>query len=231
MRVRLAVLLLAGLLGLALAAPEKEREGGDADAVERGRALFHDTQEGSHASCAMCHSLLPEEREAKEAEHLGPGSTLFGSAVRAGWRNMNTYRDVGEASDRCAKWWQERKGGLRDTQQADVVAFLKTHAPEGPLPKREVERKTKLLSDLEGGDAEKGRRLLTRYCQGCHNGSDHALSFEFKPNRRKKDAVARKVRGYNAKGQFKPQEGTMSWFTTDRLADEDLRHILAYVGK
>jgi hypothetical protein len=43
--------------------------------------------------------------------------------------------------------------------------------------------------------------------------------------------VARKVRGYDAKGAFKPEEGSMSYFTNDRLSDEDLRNILAYVAQ
>jgi len=227
------VLLLVMVAGLTVAQSDDGGAGGGAagDPVERGRGVFHDRQEGLYPSCADCHSLLPEEQELEEAEHLGPGATLYGAAVREGWRNMNTFADVGEASQKCAKAWQKRKGGLDAAQLAGLVAFLGKHVPEGTLPKRKVQRKPKRLKELDGGDAERGRELVEHYCGNCHNKAEDALSFPFEPQRRKKDQVARKVRGYDAKGAFKPEEGSMSYYTNDRLPDEKLRHILAYVGK
>jgi mono/diheme cytochrome c family protein len=222
MRALPVVLAFAAALGLALADSE--------DAAARGEKLFRDRQEGLYPSCADCHSLLPEEEEAK-AEQRGPGATLFGAAVREGWRNMNTFKDVGEASQKCAKSWQKREGGLDAAQRSDLVAFLREHAPEGKLPKREVQRQPKLLKDLSGGDPETGRRLAATWCVACHNEAEDALSFPFEPGKRKRDQVARKVRGYDAKGAFKPEEGSMSYYTNDRLPDEELRHILAYVAK
>ena len=105
--------------------------------------------------------------------------------------------------------------------------------PEGTasLPKRKVEKKPRLMNDVAGGDAEKGKPLVERYCAGCHNESDDALSFELKPNRKKKTLILRKVRGYDQKGRFKPRSGTMGYYTTDRLSDADLRHIIAYLGR
>ena len=201
------------------------------DAATRGEKLFLDRQEGGlYPSCADCHSLLPEEEEAK-AEHLGPGATLYGAAVREGWRNMNTFKDVGEASQKCAKAWQKRKDGLSAAQRGDLIAFLRKHVPEGSLPKREVQRQPKLAKDLLGGDAEQGKRLVARYCYACHNEAEDALSFAFEPGKRKRDVIARKVRGFDAKGAFKPEEGSMSYFTNDRLSDDDLKHILAHVAK
>jgi mono/diheme cytochrome c family protein len=203
----------------------------DEATVARGKGIFHDTQQLEYPSCAQCHSLASEKEEASNAEHLGPGATLYGAAVREGWRNMNTFKDVGEASQRCAKWWQKRKGGLKPSERVGLVAFLKKHSPKGPLPKRKVERQPKLLKNLDGGDAAKGKRLAARYCHGCHGEADDVLAVELKPNKKKKLLIARKVRGYNSKNQFKPQAGSMSYYTTDRLSDADLRHILAHLGK
>jgi mono/diheme cytochrome c family protein len=225
MRVLPFLLAYAVALGLALA--------DSGDAAGRGEKLFRERpEEGMYGSCADCHSLLPEEEEAK-AEQRGPGGTLFGAAVREGWRNMNTFKDVGEASQKCAKSWQKRKGGLDDGQRADLVAFLRKHAPEGKLPKREVQRQPKLAKDLAGGDPDAGKRLVATWCAGCHNAAEDALSFPFEPNKRKRDQVARQVRGYDAKGAFKPEaeDASMSYYTTDRLSDEELKHILAYVAK
>jgi mono/diheme cytochrome c family protein len=145
---------------------------------------------------------------------------------------MNTYRDVGEASQKCAKEWQKREKGLDPKQRADLVAFLRTQAPpDVTLPKREVQRQPKLAKDLAGGDPEEGRRLAAIWCMACHNEAEDALSFPFEPGKRKRDQVARKVRGYDAKNAFKPEEGSMSYYTNDRLPDDALRHILAYVAK
>lgn len=216
---------LIGLLGFAfaLAAP-------DDPSVERGKAIFHDTQDLEYPSCAQCHSLIPEKDELEKAEHLGPGSTLYGSAIRAGWRNSNSYPDVGEASQPCAKKWQARKNGLKPAQRADLVAFLKTYAPgSGRLPKRKVPKRPKLTRQIDGGDAAQGRRIVQRYCAGCHNKTDDALSFPFRPNKRKKAAVARGIRGYDKKLEFKPK--TMSYYSTKRLTDAQLRHLVAYLGR
>jgi mono/diheme cytochrome c family protein len=220
---RLGLLLcLAFMIALAFADSD--------DAAKRGEALFRDRQEGLYPSCADCHSLLPDEQEAK-AEQRGPGATLWGAAVREGWRNMNTFKDVGEASRKCAQAWQKREKGLDAAQRKDLVAFLSKHAPAGPLPKREVGRQPKLLKDLAGGDPEEGKRLAAIWCMACHNEAEDALSFPFEPGKRKRDQVARKVRGYDAKNAFKPEEGSMSYYTNDRLPDDALKHILAYVAK
>ncbi|MHC4933363.1 MAG: c-type cytochrome, partial [Planctomycetota bacterium] len=183
-------LALAGLLGLAMARPDETM-----GPAERGKALFHDTKELEYPSCAMCHNLVPEAEERKKAAHLPPGVTLYGSVVREGWRNRKTYADVGEASQTCAKLWQKRKKGLKVGERADLVAFLKTHAPEGTLPMRKVQRTPKPLKSLDAGDAEKGKKLTGLHCGGCHGPKVDDLSSELRRNRLKKGVVARKVRG------------------------------------
>jgi mono/diheme cytochrome c family protein len=87
------------------------------------------------------------------------------------------------------------------------------------------------MADFAGGVPERGRRLVDRHCAGCHDPAEDALSFGFEPGKRKRAEVARKVRGFDAKGQFKPEEGSMSYYTNDRLTDEELLDILAYVAK
>jgi mono/diheme cytochrome c family protein len=227
----LVLFLFSIPLLLVAALPGRAEAGADpgAEAVERGRLLFHDTQELMYPSCALCHSLLPEVEERKKAKHLGPGSTLFGAAVRQGWRNLNTYADVGEASQLCARVYQERKRGLSTKQRGDLVAFLRTQTPQGPLPRRKVQKKPKLLKTLEGGDPARGERLTERHCRACHHDGEDAISFHLKPRSKKRDLIARKVRGYDSRRKFKP--GAMSYFTTDRLPDADLKHILAHLGR
>ena len=59
--------------------------------------------------------------------------------------------------------------------------------------------------------------------------ADENISFEIKPRHKKKLLVARKIRGYDKKLKFKPWGGTMSYYTTDRLSDKELRDIIAYL--
>jgi mono/diheme cytochrome c family protein len=224
----LSVFLCAAFLTAALAAPDPEP-----DPVKRGENLFHDTggeKFPEYPSCSHCHALVPPKEEAK-LKQVGPAATLFGSAVRKGWRNMKTYRDVGHALQYCAKTWQGRKGGFKSAPLADMVAFLDAAAPKKPLPARKIQKKPKMPKTLKGGDAARGKKLVERYCSRCHNDREDALNSVLKPKKKKRLSLARKVRGYDAKGKFKPQGNQMSYFTQDRLSDADLLHILAYLGK
>lgn len=223
-------LLLAAWAALVAA---QDEEAASDDPVARGRALFGDTQKLEYPACAHCHALLPEEDEADEADHLGPGPTLFGSALRAGWRGRTTYADVGEAAQPCAKTWQKRKKGLSEEQRADLVAFLRTHAPmpAKALPARKPERRPRRPEVPEGGDAERGAKLTARHCGGCHHGGEDAISFELKPQRKRKSVVAGKVRGYGPSGKFDADQGSMSFFTEARLPAEDLADIVAHLGR
>jgi len=227
-RLVLILLPLATLVLLGYAVADETKKP-DVEAIKRGKKLFEDTQGDDYPSCAQCHNVVPKDKELKEAKYLGPAGTLFGSARRAGWRNKDTYKDVVDASQYCAKTWQERKRGLKAAQQADLRAYLGSIAGKKVLPKRKVQRKPKMIKTFDGGDAARGKKLIARYCGACH-GPDH-ISFELKPHKKKKLLVARKTRGYDRKLKFKPQDGTMSYYTTDRLSDKDLRDIIAYCGK
>ncbi|MHC4955784.1 MAG: c-type cytochrome [Planctomycetota bacterium] len=222
------LILMAPAILLAVAIAEEPKKP-DKEAIERGKKLFADTQGDDYPSCAQCHSILPEEKERKEAKVLGPGGTLFGSARRAGWRNSDKFKDVVDASQYCAKKWQERKYGLKAAQAADLKAYLWSIAGKKALPKRKVQRKPKLIKDFEGGDAKRGEKLTQKYCTGCHG--EENISFLIKPRGKKKLLIARKIRGYDKKLKFKPWSGTMSYYTTDRLSDKEMRDIIAYGGK
>jgi len=215
------------VVGLAVAADTVEPE-----PVKRGRALFADTGELTYASCAHCHGLAAEggERKSKVRKQA---HTLFGAVLREGWRNRNNYADVGAASQYCAKTFQERRKGLTVSQRKDLIAFLATQVPKDKtkLPKREVKR-AKMHKDFtkyEGGDAVKGKGLFERSCVECHNDRDDSISMILKPGKKTKKLIVRKVRGYDAKRRFKPS--TMGYFTAASLSDDELRHVLAYLGR
>ncbi|MEE8107105.1 MAG: hypothetical protein V3T86_16340 [Planctomycetota bacterium] len=195
----------------------------------RGKILFEDTEDYSYPSCAHCHAVKPDKDE-KKLKHVGPGSSLWGSAKRGGWRNMKTYKYVGEALQYCAKTWQKRRKGIKGEKLTDLVAYLELISPE-PLKARKLIKKPKKLKKLDGGDATKGHQIVEHKCAGCHSAADTAYSFDLRKRKRRVDQIARKVRGYDEKSKFKPQKGQMSYYSIERLSDDELRHVLAAIGK
>ncbi len=200
------------------------------DVLKRGKRIYADTQDFEYPSCAHCHAAASPEQEQRLAQR-GPGGTLYGSARREGWRNRKSYKEIGTALQYCAKTWQRRKKGIRDEDLKALVAYLETRGPgEGKLPARKV-RRPKALKDYAGGDAAKGKPLTVVWCLGCHGDTDESLSFKLIPGKKRKDVIARKLRGYDTKRRFKPEQGTMSYYRQDRLSDEEARHIIAYLGR
>ncbi|MFQ5845710.1 MAG: c-type cytochrome, partial [Planctomycetota bacterium] len=228
---RVMKLRLLALCGIVPVAAVVGAAGGpDAEAVERGRKIFLDTQEYEYPSCAHCHATVPEDEE-QGLPVRGPATTLFGSARHEGWHNRQSYKDIGTALQYCARTWQRRKKGIRSPGLDDLTAYLRSIGPpSGTLPRRRT-RRPKMPDDLTGGDPRRGVQLMAVWCAGCHHGGEDAVSLVLKPNKKRRVVIARKVRGYDPKGRFKPERGTMSYFTRERLPDEDLRHILAYLGR
>ena len=126
---------------------------------------------------------------------------------------------------------EDGKGGQYGVPDGNLVAYLESiSAQKKPLPRRKVQKKPRRLKTLTGGDPARGEKLVARYCTHCHNAGDTAFSFELRKGRKRAALVADSVRGYDEKGRFKPDKG-MSYFTQDRLTDEQLKHIVAFVGK
>ncbi len=224
-------------LSLATAEPDANPKGDTkekkADTPEaRGRALLADTGELAYASCLHCHSILAPEKAQKQTPRK-QAHTLFGAAIRAGWRNRNTYADAAEASQFCAKKFQGRRKGLSAAQRSDLLAVLKTRVPQGKttLPKRKVgkPRVHKDIAKYDGGDAKRGQTRFANNCAECHHDGDDSISFALKPGKKRKAFIVRKVRGFDAKRRFRPS--AMGYYTPERLSDDALRDILAYLGR
>ncbi|MHC4547300.1 MAG: c-type cytochrome [Planctomycetota bacterium] len=224
---RTALLLLIGLTAWAQGAL------GD---PERGRRIFHDTGENlAYPSCAHCHAVVDDAAEVKTGR-VRPGHPVFNSAHRGAWKNGNRkLKTAGDAGNTCVVSFQKRKR-LPADRVADLEAYLRTISPGKAKPRR-LGFEPALPESLDGGDRARGRTLVQRYCAGCHGASEQHLQDELKAGRRKRGKVAMKVRGWikdkRAPGgmRFKPAHGQMSFFAKDRLPDEDLRDILAYVGR
>lgn len=140
---------------------------GGAEALDRGAACYR-------AHCVVCHGG-PGEAPAPFARSLQPlPGPLVDAAAR--WRRAELYwitRHGIRMSGMPA--WEHR---LAEADQWAVVAFVAQLGGLGTedyrrwmarLPPDDCSPSTPAPAAADGGDAERGRRLLPQYgCQGCH---------------------------------------------------------------
>jgi len=206
---------------------------GDAAA---GKKIFTDSGEDlDYPSCAHCHATVDASKELEMTGHVRPAYPVFNTAGRGAWKNKPAGKgpaSAGDAGNICVRAFQKRKK-LPASDVADLNAFLATVSP-GEAEPRKIQYAPALPESLDGGNADEGRKKVEAYCGGCHGASDDHLQFELKPGRKPKLKVAMKVRGWvekDGKRKFQANNGMMSFFAKDRLPDEDLLDILAYVGR
>jgi mono/diheme cytochrome c family protein len=229
-------MFLAAAFSLALAGVSALAGGGDA---ERGRKLFHDTGDYAYPSCAHCHAAVPAKDEVEKARHRRPGFPIYDSAHRGAWKNKARGKGpatAGDAGNTCVVAFQKRKK-LDAARVADLNAYITSLSPNKAAKPRRIGYAPALPESLDGGDPEKGKKKVALHCGGCHGPGDEHLQYPLKAAKHKKRKVAMKVRGWiedekrESGMRFKPDTGQMSFFAKDRLPDEDLLDILAYLGK
>jgi len=204
-----------------------------------GKKLFVDSGEDlDYPSCAHCHATVSAAEELAKTGHIKPAFPVFNSAHRGAWKNKKAGKvaTAGDAGNFCVKAFQKRKKFKAD-KLAHVNAYLATLSPSTTIKPRKINYKPKLPESLDGGDAIKGQKAVQIYCGACHGASDDHLQFELRPGKKAKLKIAMKVRGWvrSSKAEsgrvFNPAKGQMSFFAKDRLSDETLLDILAYLGK
>ena len=205
----------------------------------KGKAMFEDTGDYEYPSCAHCHATVSAADEAKATGHVRPAFPVFNASHRGAYKNKAKGKGPKTAADAgniCVKVFQKRKKLAAD-QLAHLNAYIASVSPDTAAKPRKILYAPKIPDSLDGGDAEKGKAKVQLYCGGCHGASDDHLQIELKKNKYKKKKAVMKVRGWvrdkKAKSgmKFKPNAGQMSFFATNRLSDEDLLDILAYIGK
>ncbi|MCZ6573975.1 MAG: cytochrome c [Planctomycetota bacterium] len=221
-------LTLLTVLGLANLAPAES-----SDAVARGKKIFNDTGDDFEwPSCAHCHAIVSAKEEAEKTGHVKPAYPVLNTSNRGAWKNKakGTLKTAGDAGNICVRAFQKRKK-LPAEQVSDLNAYLASVSPSKDVKPRKIKYAPKVLEDFSGGNAEEGKKKVQLYCAGCHGSGDNSVIWELKKGRKKRLRVAQKVRGYTRKGEFKANNGMMSFFAIERLPDKDLKDIIAYVGK
>jgi len=205
---------------------------GDEGALKKGKKLFKSIGEWEYTSCAHCHAVVAAEKERKETDHIRPGPPLLDTAHRGKWktwREKKTFESAAAAGAHCAEVYQGRKLSAEQTKALD--AYLRSISPGKDVKPLDWKYKTPLPESLDGGDAAKGEKKVALFCGGCHGPTDDHYQAELRKGRYKKAGVAQRVRGYTSPTKFKPEGRQMSFFGKERLSDEDLLDILAYLGR
>lgn len=204
--------------------------------ADRGRRLFNDPGLGENGvSCAHCHAVV--EDEARDGDGLlRSGHPLWGAAKRPHWRGdsrRTAYPRVGPAINVCVQLFQ---GGVPlDVQDTNrLVGYLQSISTTKPQPPLQIvpALEANLMYDrpkYAGGDPDRGRTLFFRACSTCHpkggRGLGPALYGAAAAD------VALKIREGNGLLRGARQPGAwMPFFGRDRLTDENVADIAAYVS-
>jgi thiosulfate dehydrogenase len=228
--------LLAGLAA-ACGGDEGERERG---AVERGRELFSSPTLSRNTfndlACADCHAASPDDAR------LLPGAPMPGVVLRPSYWGGEKL-DLLDSLNQClTEFMLETRGLAPDEPKAvDLYAFLASLPPSAPdaQPFTFVRE----IGAAPAGDAARGEGLYAAACRFCH-GEPHTgagrnvelavvvpeetlAEHGDDPTYDVRTVFVEKVRH----GRYLGFGGSMPPFSRERLSDQDVGDVLAYLGQ
>lgn len=209
-------------------------------AVELGERLFRDPDlspsSNNYLACNDCHST-----SADEEGRLFAGYPLENAASREAWWGGYESQFL-DAVNFCLRFFMRGQALAPGDPDGDALyEYLDSISPVETAPALPLTI-TKTVALLPGGDADAGREVYDAACRGCHgspSGSgrlhstvtplDEHLWHEYDvvfPGVNYRLVVAEKVRH----GAFFGIGGVMPPFSEERLTDEQLADVMAYLG-
>jgi mono/diheme cytochrome c family protein len=185
--------------------------------------------DGNSFACETCHALTePAADGVRRAGHA------LGDAARRPTFKNGAFTDLLDAVNACRVDWMAAPAfEADDPRWARLRDFLAAQAPAGearPVSFAVVEPP----SDLAGGDAVAGRALFDASCSICHGagaaGTERGPSLD--GDLLTDDLVARRVRTSGPAGGTAYEGltgGRMPFFSAERLSDDELRDLVAFV--
>jgi thiosulfate dehydrogenase len=232
--------LLVSMVLLALAACESEQSGVDYGAELFGRRDGLSASDMNAFSCADCHrtTAAPEAGD----DRIVPGAPLYGVAARERWWGGQALSLL-EAVDTCVVYFMRGQPLDPESDKARALhEYLDSITPPGSptdvLPMTVVEN----IQPIPLGDPTRGAELYRRACRYCH-GDVHTGAGNILTRKVILPDVAKDydrlfpnvphglvVTEVTRHGRFFGVGGTMPFFTTELLSDEQLGDILAFLG-
>jgi mono/diheme cytochrome c family protein len=185
--------------------------------------------DGNTFACGTCHALSEPAPDGLRR----PGHPI-GNATRRPRYKDGQLQSMREAVNTCLTEWMNASPWSEDDPRWQALYdFLDSQATVEQAPEVDIQI-TQPPSDLSGGDAAAGRELFNGSCAVCH-GQD-AEGTRRGPtltgNALERQYIARRVRtsGVEDSPTYDGLTGgRMPFWGADRLSDEELRDVIAYV--
>jgi mono/diheme cytochrome c family protein len=201
-----------------------------------GESFFQTVQaNGNNFSCANCHSISEDQQgfSTKDGLHR-PAHPLYNAVNRSSFYNQSTS-ELLDAVNICLEDWMDADT-LADGSQdwLDISAFL-TQQSDAQAASEILVTQIDPIDDFSNADLAIGQTLFNQTCATCHN--ENATGSGIAPDLTQRDLsmsrVAQKVRtsGPTSSTIFVGLNGgNMPFWSQQRLDNEDLKHIAAYVS-
>ena len=181
---------------------------------------------GNTFTCATCHALSEPAADGIRR----PGHALGGAPQRATYKN-GRITELADAVNSCLTEWMTAEAWTADDARFVALSeFLDAQPATGEVS-FEI---GSLAADFTGGDATQGQALFNESCIVCHGrdggGTDKApgiAGLALEP-----DYIARRVRTSgleNSPVYDGLTGGRMPFWAVDRLSDDELRDLAAFV--
>ena len=202
-------------------------------------------------TCAKCHHAAEGDTLYQDDDVLNrPGHTVYNAGLRGSWKNNEKWSlaesdTLGAFGGQiCVDVYFPGDSQMTGEQAAHLEAYLKTRTDEDPGDDPRAQplgtdyatwhNQAEFLASIEGklgedlGSVEEGAALAEEYCGSCHRtGEAGELQF-FSASVLTPAQLAQRIRRVYIDG-VKAPNSRMPRLPDDRLVDEDLKLILAYL--
>jgi mono/diheme cytochrome c family protein len=213
---------------------------------DSGRRLFHSPIISTNGlSCSHCHADFNEETRSDGL--IRAAHSLYNSMYRETWWGKDpeaddAYATIDEAAVVCVLHYMRNKDQLTAQQQLDLRAYLKSIARRAlhtPLAIAPAADKTGEYKNFGGGNRLSGKEVFYAACHSCHPNGNAGIALTALPRDKDPAYYARIIREGDGLGSvlsgvdpnaysFKAGK-FMPFFGADRLSNEQIRDIIAYI--
>ncbi|MEM7136324.1 MAG: DM13 domain-containing protein [Myxococcota bacterium] len=205
-------------------------DGGGGSPVSTGQALYEQPHvDGNSFACATCHALTEPTLDGFRR----PGHPIGDAAVRNTYKNGQLTSFLAAVNTCRVEWMAAPEFAADDERWLSLFEFLADEAagaPSGSLSYEIVEPPTA----LDGGDPMVGQEIFNETCVVCHGvdaeGTERAPTLV--GSALSAELVARRVRTsgtVNSRVYEGLTGGRMPFWAADRLGDEELLDVIAFV--